>query len=928
MLPVFAEAAAQHVQASAPQVAGRITASPADTPLADALVTIEGTTLRALSDSSGRYRLLGVPAGPQVLRVQRIGYAPRRVDLIVPTTGMLELDVTMARNALLLEGVRVVADPAGRARGEAGTASVIGSEAIRSQVASSLAGVLELVPGTVLQPPGLDNIQQFSLRASPISGGTDISNDANAQSLSAFGTLLVLDGVPLSNNANLQSLGSRAEIFIANTAGAGIDLRRMPATTIERVEVLRGIPSARWGDLTHGAVIVDTRAGEVQPEFLARVDATTTELSLLGGRRFGARQTGTLTSNVARTRIGAGVRDDAATRFSTQLAHRWTSSDGTQAARNTMSPPRLTLDTRFDAYRLTDDRPEVATVEGSSSYASDFGLRLLERLTLVRDNDDRLQVTAALSYGEQRNWARRNLSPGVRPATTRLVPGTQEGTYVGGLYNARVDVDGAPVFAYARGEYTARRRAFGGEHELRGGLELRHEANRGAGTQFDLLAPPQATQPGVRGFDRPRRFADIPAFALTGLYLDDRFTHTRPSGAWVAVQGGLRVDALHEPSRWASAPRSVVLQPRLNTEFAPWRWLSLRAGAGRMAKAPSVNSLFPQPDFYDVVNVNYFANDPAERLTVLTTYVFDPSNPSLGHATLDRAEASVDVRVGGAFVSITGYTDELRGGFGAQPTPSYVLRDIYTLTNANPGSGQPPDYVTDPPERTDTLPVLVSRAANNVTQRSSGIELTADLPEIRRIRTRVALQGAFSTSELYQDRIELPSSFPAFQRETTLARIPFYGSFLRTGSLGLLTTRITHHQPDAGLIITVVVQHTLHQERQNVGDTDSTAFRGYLTRDGTLVPVPAADRDDPQYADLRIPRPLGTQVLRSEPDWLLSLQVAKSLPLGGRFSFYAFNALDRTGQFPSGSIVPNVFPPTRFGVELTMPFGPLLPGGR
>src|SRR5690606_12318654 len=107
--------------------------------------------------------------------------------------------------------------------------------------------------GVVLQPPGLDGIQQLSLRASPISGGSTSLTDSDAGNLSAFGTLLVVDGVPLSNNANLQSLGSRSEVSFAGTAGVGIDLRRIPATTIERVEVLRGVPSARWGDLTHGA---------------------------------------------------------------------------------------------------------------------------------------------------------------------------------------------------------------------------------------------------------------------------------------------------------------------------------------------------------------------------------------------------------------------------------------------------------------------------------------------------------------------------------------------------------------------------------------------------------------------------------------------------------------------------------------------------
>ena len=906
------------------QVAGRVTASPAGTPLDYALVLIEGSPIRTVTDTTGFYRLVGVPAGSQVLRVQRIGYAPRRLIIVVPTAGTLEQHVALAQNALTLEGVRVVADPAGRARGETGTASVIDTDAIRSQVAASLAGVLELVPGTPLQPPGLDNVQQISLRASPISGGTNIGTDANAQSLSAFGTLLVLDGVPLSNNANLQSLGARGQVAASGTAGIGIDLRRLPAATIERVEVIRGVPSARWGDLTHGAVIVDTRAGEVAPEILARMDATTSEVSLLGGRGLGTRHTVTLTSNAARSRVGGGVRNDEALRLTGQLAHRWTST-GRSAPGIAVGPDeaRVTLDSRIDAYQLTDDRPEAPTLPGSARYASDFSIRLLERMSFRLENADRLQVTAAVERGSQQNWARRNFVSGVRPMTSRTEPGQEVGRYFGGTYNARADVEGKPSFLYARAEYLADRYWWSGKHEIKTGLEVRHEANRGAGIRFDLLQPPQADVPGVRGFDRPRSFAAIPAFAMSGLYLDDRVTFTLPRGAWATLQAGVRLDVLHEQGQWTAAPRSTVVQPRLNAEYSPVRWLSLRAGAGRMAKAPSLNSLHPILDFYDVINVNYYANNPPERLTVLTTFVFDPTNPDLGHTVLDRADASVDVRLGGTYLSLTAYADDLRGGFGVRPEPTYIVRDIYTLTNVNPGSGVPPDYVVDPPERQDTIPVMISRAANNVAQRTRGIELTADFPEIPRLRTRIALQGAVTRSELYQDRIEFPTNFFDFQALETIPRIPYYESFKRTGALGLLTSRITHHQPELGLVITAVVQHTLYQVRQNVGATDSTAFQGYLLRNGTLVAVPLEDRNDPQYADLRLSRALGTGESRAVPDWMLSLQVAKSLPLGGRFSFYAFNAFDRPGKYGGLTSIQNLYSASRFGVELTLPLAPL-----
>ncbi len=859
---------------------------------------------------------MGVPAGPQVLRVQRLGFAPRRIDLVVPATGTLSQDVGMAASALQVAGIRVVADPAGRARGEAGTASVIEREAIRSQVAASLAGVLELIPGVVLQPPGLDGIQQLSLRASPISGGSAILTDADAGNLSAFGTLLVVDGVPLSNNANLQSLGSRSEVNFGGTAGVGIDLRRIPATTIERVEVLRGVPSARWGDLTHGAVIVDTRAGVVEPELLARVDARTTEVSFVAGRDVRTAHAVTITSNFARTETGGGVRGDQSSRLSGQLAHRW-SSDAAAGP-----DARIILDTRVDGFRLTDDRPETPTLPGSERFARDAAFRVLERAQFRLGNVNRLSLTAAYERGSQGYESRRNLVRGVQALTTRTEPGREIGRFEGGIYNATVRVDGQPSFMYSRAELSSAPNWFGLAHDARVGLELRRENNSGAGTQFDLLFPPQVAVVGARGFDRPRSFDTLPSYALSSAYIDDRVSFSLPGGSRASVQAGLRVDALHEPGRWAAAPRSTVWQPRLNAELAVTPWLSLRSGFGRLAKAPSMGSLNPIPDYYDVVNVNYFANAPTERLAALTTYILDPTNTSLRHTVQDRAELGAELRAGGAQVSLVLYTDRLTNGLGVQPEPAFVLRDNYQLSNVNPGSGTPPVLV-EPPVSQDSIPVIISRAANNIQTSGSGIELTADLPEIAPLRTRLALQAAFARSSLEQDRLEFTSRFADFQLLPAISRIPYFESFRRTGELGLITGRLIHHQPEIGLIVTGTVQYTAHEKQQNVGDTDSLAFAGYLTRGGTVVPVPRGERGDPQYADLQVSRGTLTSARRGQPDWLLSLQVAKTLPLNGRFSFYAFNAFDRLGRFGTGEVLQRQFAGTRFGVELSMPLGGL-----
>src|SRR5512142_1094035 len=326
-LAALALAAAPRAVAQRPSAAitGHVADALSGAPLAGVTVSVEGTTLTTLTDETGTFRIGGVPAGPQVILVLRIGYALLRHSVVVPNERTLTIELALAKSALQLPGLVVTADPASRARGELGTASVIGQEAIRNQTAASLAGVLELVPGTVLQPPGLDAVQQIGLRAVPISpgpppGAGSISGPS-ASLLASFGTQIVLDGVPVSNNVNLQSLGPRGELSFATASGGGIDLRRIPAATLERVEVIRGIPSSRFGDLTQGVVLVDTRAGAVDPEARVRLDARTVEATLLGGRRLGGAGAGTASVNVARTRLAPGFRDDVGSRVTGQLAH-------------------------------------------------------------------------------------------------------------------------------------------------------------------------------------------------------------------------------------------------------------------------------------------------------------------------------------------------------------------------------------------------------------------------------------------------------------------------------------------------------------------------------------------------------------------------------------------------------------------------------
>ncbi len=904
-------------------VTGRVLDAASGEPVAAASVTVEGTNLRTLSDAEGTYRLLDVPPGPQVLRVERLGYAPARIPVTVPARGEFSRDLQIAESALELEGITVTADAGGRARGELGTATVIASEAIRNQSAASLAGVLELIPGATLQPPGLDGVQQISLRAVPVSsGGPDNLAMASAAELTAFGTLIVLDGVPMSNNANLQSLGPRGELSFATSAGGGIDLRRIPATTIERVEVIRGVPSARYGDFTQGAIIVDTRAGEVEPEVLLRYDARTGEVTLLGGQRVGESHAATVSVDVARTRISPGTRDDHAYRVAGQLSHR-----ALLGGPGPWGDDRLVLDTRLDVFRTVQDQPEIPDLQpGFASSSRDAGLRLSHRAHLALSEETTLAFTVALDRGRQSSFRQGFRIRAAMPFTDRLTEGRSTGHYVGGQYLSELQVDGEPWQLFGRLEGAASARALGLTHAFRAGVEARREWNAGAGYQFDMEFPPQVTFNGVNGFDRPRRFDAVPPVATTAFYVDDRMTRILASDMVLNLQAGLRLDLLHDGSHWLSGPRDVVLQPRFTAELAPLPWLRVRAGAGRTAKLPQLQQFYPAPQYYDVVNVNWFANDPAERLAVLTTHVLDPTNPDLGYARADKVEAGLEVGLGaGSGISLVAFEDRISGGVGLRREPGFLLREHYQLADSTLGTGRPPQII-EPAYRADTVPVILDRPANSLTLRMRGVEMTAAFPQIRPLRTRVELQGAWIRNRLERDGPEFSRRFSEFQMDGDWARVPYWTGATSSGDRAVVTSRIIHHQPAVGLVVTGTVQHVLRDVRQDLDPADDLSFEGYLTRDGEMVPVPPERRGDSEFSDLREQRVYLISDPRKVPsDWLFSLQVSKTLPAEGRLAFYAFNALDRQGRFGQPGVPARTHPPMRFGLEVTMPAQAFLP---
>ena len=110
-----------------------------------------------------------------------------------------------------------------------------------------------------------------------------------------MGTAIIRDGAPISNNANLSAMsptvlsGTETPASLAGGASpaGGTDVRSISTENIESIQIVRGIPSVEYGDLTSGAVIINTKAGREPLRVKAKANPNIYQVSMGTGFELG-----------------------------------------------------------------------------------------------------------------------------------------------------------------------------------------------------------------------------------------------------------------------------------------------------------------------------------------------------------------------------------------------------------------------------------------------------------------------------------------------------------------------------------------------------------------------------------------------------------------------------------------------------------------
>ncbi|HEY8258817.1 MAG TPA: TonB-dependent receptor [Gemmatimonadales bacterium] len=237
-------AAATSLSAQTATLRGTITDSLTREPLQGASVSLVGTSLRAETNDRGQYALGSAPAGPAIVRIQMIGYAPAQRSVTLTDGGETVLDVPLSSSAAQLEEI-VSVGYGSTLRGELSTSvSSVSAAEIANQPIASIDGALQG------KAAGVQVIQ-------------NAGNPGNAMSLRVRGAasvsanndpLYVVDGVPIvAGDISQLGLGGQS---VAALSGLSTD-------DIDRVDILKdAAASAIYGSRgSNGVVVITTKRG-------------------------------------------------------------------------------------------------------------------------------------------------------------------------------------------------------------------------------------------------------------------------------------------------------------------------------------------------------------------------------------------------------------------------------------------------------------------------------------------------------------------------------------------------------------------------------------------------------------------------------------------------------------------------------------------
>lgn len=832
-------------------------------PLSGATMQLVQSGLWGISGKDGEVEIRNVPRLPVAYKVSMLGY--KDVEGEICLDGKDNVRILMEEESLSMREVVVVAQAG---QGGESTTSIIGRQALDHLQATSLKDILQLLPGGVsMKNPSLTSPGQFKVRT--------LASDDNA----TFGAAIIINGMPVSTNANMNTGLGLSSISSGNS---GADLRSIATDDIESVEIIRGVASAEYGDVSSGVMIVNKRIGVSDLNMKARIMPGIMQLH--AGKGFDIKSAGSLniSADYARGTSDPRFLTDKYNRGILSLAHRKTLLDKT-----------WTLTTNIDLsytgeWKGADpDEPEAMKKFFSSRDA--FSLRLSHNGMLKLDKAlaRTLKYDVALSLSSDRIFNDRLVSVGSGAILDATKDGMYEGTPYPSSYETLSGTKSNPVMYWAKFSDLFYLNVGNMSNRFNVGTEWKIEGNRGIG-QYDKTLKFKAFAQ-----DRIRRFCDIPYMNQISAYVEDNVVLTFGERRYpnITGQAGVRWTVVQP---WRNE-RMMALSPRLNIAVNPVRYLSLRLGYGISEKVPSLQDLYPSPDYYDFYNMS--VSDGQKSYYLYSTRVFDNKPVSIKTMRGTKYELGFDVRLdNGMSFSVVGYHEKVSRCFGPDNSEwKTLVFDVWNAADVT-FTGQKPIYDQQNPSRRDTVLYNLIRPGNPKSRRNRGIEFDFNFGKINATNTSFYLSGAWSETRSSSSNLgyKLPVGEARNYGPVYVVYPESSYSFSENRRFSA-TLRVVQHIPAIRFIVSASAQCILYEYDHEV--SSGTRPLGYIYG-SEYIKFTEDQSDDIEFnfhgymlKDQIFDTRISNVPVTWPAIWCLDMRVTKEIGDKAGFSFYANNVL-------------------------------------
>lgn len=882
--------------------------------------TIKADNLNAThSDADGNWTLR-VKAGKTIIEASYIGYTTQHISLTVSAdTG---INIKLQPDSKTLGEVVVTArESTGLTSG-----SRIDREAMKHLQPTSFTDLLELLPGNISHTPDMSQVNTISLRETGNIGASGTLSVNQDYSISSLGTPFVVDGTPINNDANLSNIpgaSSSDASYLRSTVNRGVDMRAISTDNIESVEVMRGIPSAEYGNLTSG--VVNIRRIRRATPLTARFKADEYSKLFSVGKGFA------IGSSNHVLNVDAGYLDSKVDpRNNLENYKRLTAS---LRARLRWQSPSLTTvwnigtdyTGSFDNSKVDPDLNQRKIDEYNSSYNR---AALTSELTLTFSQHSWLESislnTSASYVSDQLTRLKQVTANGTPLAPTTWEDGVHDGRYLLGTYLADFRTDGRPVDIFTKLRVAGSVPTGSWLHSYKAGIEWTFAKNYGKGQIYDLDKPLSG------GWTtRPRAYRDVPALHTLSAFIEDGVTALFGAHKFEA-QAGVRLIALPSLDNRYYLSGRPYFDPRVNARWTfpsfmaaglPMQF-SISGGYGMTTKMPTLDYLFPQVHYADFVQLGYYdINNPYELSAVnLRTYVIDRTNYDLRPARNHKWEMRLGLDWGSNKLSVTYFRENLSSGFRySQIYDDYSFRR-YDTSSINSSELTAPPTIDGLPYTDMKILDGYSMATNGSRIDKQGIELQLSTARWKPLATALTVTGAwFRSTYSNSQMLFYPVSMVINNMSLSDRFVGLYDTNDGRVSDQFNTNFMFDTQiPRWGLIFTTTLQCMWWVKTRRLAENGTPV--GYISADDGLVhPFTTADATDPVMSHLI--RDFNSQIfttMKIPTAMYLNFKVTKQLGKYLRLSAFVNRIIDYLPDYTINGVTIRRSSDAYFGMEATI----------